>query len=98
MSVASVLLSIERAKRPIQLSVVTGIIDKYGGFRVVVERSFAVGDHISAEREEEGFTIPYYWVHEPVHWERIPKVMADAANHTNACLIKAGRNMRVSAK
>ena len=96
MTIATVIHEIQRAGRPITLSVVAGIVDDLGGFRVVVERPDYVADHILSERKEEAFVIPWFWVHEPVSWERVPSVIKRAAAHTNDCLEKARRNTRVS--
>lgn len=57
-----------------------------GGFRVVVTQRWRMQLHVCREREERIFIVPDLLVDEPVPWDHIPWVIAQAQNYTNKCL------------
>lgn len=55
------------------LSNVAGIIDKDGGFRVVVTQRWRYHHHVAAG--EKLFIVPGYEVREPIPWDDIPSLI-----------------------
>lgn len=55
------------------LSSVAGIIDPYGGLRVVVAHKNTFHQHLRPD--EQLFIVPNFKVLEPVPWEKIPAVI-----------------------
>lgn len=67
-------------------SAVAGIVDDKGGFRVVVTQRWRMHHHVNRKRGERLFVVPNLEVEEPVPWDQIPWVIAQAQNYTNKCL------------
>ncbi len=80
---------------PIRFSRVAGIVDNLGGFRVVVTDRPDFKAHLNAERKEELFEVPLFFVQQPIEWNLIPQVIGRATDYTNEQLAAKGRNIRV---
>jgi len=57
-------------------SVIVGVLDTYGGLRVVVTHRKSVRHHVKAD--ELGIVVPHLRVHEPIAWGDIPTVIQRA--------------------
>jgi Fe-S-cluster containining protein len=64
-----------------QLSAVAGILDRKGGLRVVVTQRWRMKFHV--KKGEQIFIVPGLLVREPVPWDKIPFVIAEAHRHVN---------------
>lgn len=62
-----------------ELCAVAGIIDVYGGMRVLVTEPWRVRHHVS--QGEYLFVVPDFMVTEPIKWEHIPFVIARVENY-----------------
>lgn len=60
-------------------SAVAGILDPYGGLRVVVDRDSKFRHHVRCD--EMPFVVPGLRVREPVPWHQIPFVIASVERH-----------------
>jgi hypothetical protein len=61
------------------LSAVAGILDTYGGLRVVVTPRWRMKYH--KRHDELLFVVPDFKVQEPVPWEKIPALIATVERH-----------------
>jgi len=57
-------------------SVIVGILDTYGGLRVVVTHRRELHHHV--KQDELAIVVPRLRVHEPIAWDDIPVVIARA--------------------
>ena len=60
-------------------SAVAGILDPYGGLRVVVDQDNKFRHHVRCD--EMLFVVPGLRVHEPVPWHKIPFVISSVEQH-----------------
>lgn len=63
----------------VEFSAVAGIIDNYGGFRVVVTEPWRMIHHVG--RGEHLFIVPGLLVTEPIAWHDIPGLIKRAEAH-----------------
>lgn len=61
------------------LSAVAGVLDTYGGLRVVVTQRWRMRHH--KRHDELLFVVPEFWVREPVEWDAIPYTIARVERH-----------------